>query len=218
MQDERPSTGLLSEAWTATAVRFAGYTLVIIGFALWLPRIIDHAGVSFFYEDGPLEWVQFALLAGAGAMCAAAACAAPHFRTLAVVLASVSAFAAVRELDSLLDRVIPWIGWKIGFVLLLYAAGAAYGNRRRLLRQFARFLDCRAFAVLWAGAIIALPLAQLIGHGPFLQQLMGEHYFPAYKRVIEESAELVGYFILFAGSVETFAQARRLDPPSLDDP
>lgn len=48
-----------------------------------------------------------------------------------------------------------------------------------------------------------LGLAQLVGHRPFLQLVMGDDYTGQYKRVIEESVELVGYFLLFVGSLES---------------
>ncbi|MFO8165638.1 MAG: hypothetical protein R6T98_14045 [Desulfatiglandales bacterium] len=130
------------------------------------------------------------------------------FRELFLFLATISTFAAVRELDSLLDKVIPWIGCKIGFVILLYAVGVAYSNRNKVKWQIAQFLSSRAFAVMWAGFIVAVPVAQLLGHGPLLESLLGDNYDRSYKRVIEESGELVGYLLLVAGSIESVLQMK----------
>lgn len=49
---------------------------------------------------------------------------------------------------------------------------------------------------------MAVPFAQLVGHGNFLQIIMGDDYVRDYKRVIEELGELFGYLLLVIGSVE----------------
>lgn len=84
----------------------------------------------------------------------------------------------------------------------------AYANWRELNRQIATFLSSRAFATLWAGFIVAVPVAQLLGHGPFLETLMGDDDERSYKRVIEESGELIGSILLLAGSIESMVQMR----------
>jgi len=77
----------------------------------------------------------------------------------------------------------------------------------RVGEQFASFVGSPAFVLGWAGVMIVLPVAQLIGHGPFLEAMLGEHYRRAYKHVIEESAELIGYMMLAAAAVEAWIQA-----------
>jgi len=78
----------------------------------------------------------------------------------------------------------------------------------KLKRQIAHFLPSPAFTMLWAGFVVAVPVAQLLGHGSFLKSLMGDDYIRSYKRVIEECGELIGYMLLLAGSVESVINMR----------
>lgn len=57
--------------------------------------------------------------------------------------------------------------------------------------------------------IVAVPIAQLLGHAAFLESLMGENYMRAYKRVIEESGELLGYLLLLEGSIESLVWMKK---------
>jgi hypothetical protein len=184
-------------------MRFALYTLVIFAFTASLQLIVQHGDIVVFEENGPIEWIQFGCLVAASSVLIAGSSVISSFRELFLLLASISAFAAVRELDSLLDKAIPWIGWKVGFVMVLYAAGVAYSNRNKIKWQIAHFLSSPAFGVMWAAFIMAVPVAQLLGHGPFLESLLGDDYDRSYKRIIEESGEMVGYLLLLAGSIES---------------
>ena len=208
MQKKRIATEMFTESSMPIVLRFTLYTLVIFSFTASLPLIIQYGGITVFKENGPIEWLQFGLLVGASAIFLAGSFVVPVFRQLFLLLASVSAFGVVRELDALLDDMIPWIGWKIGHVIVLYAVGLAYVNRGILKRQTTQFISSHAFTMLWAGFIVAIPFSQLVGHGPFLQLLMGDDYSRYYKRVIEESGELLGYFLLFVGSVESMMQMK----------
>jgi hypothetical protein len=208
MQKKRIATEMFTESSMPIVLRFTLYTLVIFSFTASAPLIIQYGGIIVFKENGPIEWLQFGLLVGTSAIFLAGSFVVPVFRQLFLLLASVSAFGVVRELDVLLDDMIPWIGWKIGLVIVLYAVGLAYVNRGILKRQTTRFISSRAFAMLWAGFVVTIPIAQLLGHGIFLQLVMGDDYVRHYKRVIEESVELVGYFMLFVGSVESMMQMK----------
>lgn len=190
---------------TAVALRFGLYTLVVAAFASSLALLARRDGDAVpgaFLEGGALEWTQFGLLVLAVAILARGAIADPDSCEIALLLAALIALAAVRELDGLLDGLVPWLGWKAGFVLLVPAAWLACRRGRALRAQAARFVPSPAFAVLWAGFLVAVPVAQLLGHGPFLRAVMGDAYEFAVKQAIQESLESVGYLLLVAGSVE----------------
>lgn len=129
--------------------------------------------IAFFKENGPIEWFQFSLLLGATAVFLAGTLLVQAFNPLLAVLACVSAFAAARELDSVLDDVVPVLGWSVAFVFLLAAGTLAYRTRGRLADQVPVFLSSRAFVMLRAGFVVAVPFARLIGDARFLQSLMG---------------------------------------------
>lgn len=201
---------VVSEFVLPKVLRFITYTLMITLFTASLPMLVSYDHNLFFLENGPLEWGQFALLVGSSTIFLTASRSVSAFRELFLVLASLSAFAAIRELDGLFDKWRSFGGWKVGFVLIFYAAYLIYAHRVSFSRQLAQFLPTSAFAVLWGGFIMALPVAQLIGHGLFFQALMGEDYQRIFKRVIEECVEFVGYLILLAGSIESRLQMKKL--------
>ena len=88
--------------------------------------------------------------------------------------------------------------------LIAQLAGLRHG--RVLLPQIAAFLRTPAFVMLWAGFVIAVPLAQLVGHAPFFRLFMDEVHVRDIKRVFEESGEFMGYLILLFGTLESLLQ------------
>lgn len=169
----RVSTRLFKESTRVSALRFFAYTLLIFGFTASLPLMVVDGDIVFFKENGPIEWFQFSLLLGATAVFLAGTLLVQAFNPLLAVLACVSAFAASRELDSVLDDVVPVLGWSVAFVFLLAAGTLAYRTRGRLADQVPVFLSSRAFVMLRAGFVVAVPFARLIGDARFLQSLMG---------------------------------------------
>lgn len=190
-------------------LRFTAYTVALFISTAALPLLVK-GDIVLFKENGPIEWFQFGLLVVATAVFVRGALSMPDFRNLFFLLAAISAFAAIRELDVFLHRMIPGIGWKIGIPLILYALISAYRNRECLKQQLSHFLASRAFAIVWAGFLVAVPFGQLIGHGAFLQLVMGDDYNRDYKRVIEEILEVMGYALLLIGSFESIVQLRTI--------
>ncbi|MBS3809139.1 MAG: hypothetical protein KGY38_03155 [Desulfobacterales bacterium] len=200
-----------SESAIPVVIRFAAYTLAIFIITASLTPLAEYKDIYFiFTEHGPVEWLQLGLLVAASVLFFSGFFSLPAFRELFLILASVSSFAAMRELDSVLDKAIPWIGWKVAFALLLFAAALAWKKKDKVKRQLGHYLSSPAFVVLWAGFIVAVPIAQLLGHAAFLESLMGENYMRAYKRVIEESGELLGYLLLLEGSIESLVLIKKL--------
>lgn len=189
---------------TFTATRFIIYTLAIFGFTLSLPLLVHDGDASAFQEDGVIEWVQFSCLLFAAFIFLSCATTNPHNRELSLWLAALACFAAIREMDATLDTLIPIFSWKVAFLVLIYPAIRILKNRAAFLRQLAVFLKSQAFALLWTGFIVAIPAAQLIGHGPLLEAVMGDAYKGIYKRIIEESGEVIGYMILAIGAIEMY--------------
>lgn len=209
MLDRNPSVFADLESPKAICCRFIIYTIVLLVFTLSLPIIVQHGDIAFFKEGGPVENTQLFLIMGTGSLLFAGAMSAKVFRELFIVLALLTALASVRELDSFLDRLNPFFGWRLpGGIVIACGIAFAWRKRRKLWPQSARFLTLRSFAVLWAGFMLVGVFAQLIGHGTLLEMVMGDDYRRDYKRVIEETIELAGYLILFFGGVESWCQAR----------
>ncbi|MDT8408942.1 MAG: hypothetical protein RQ741_05030 [Wenzhouxiangellaceae bacterium] len=196
----------------ASLVRYFAYTLFAFILMKLLGVLLQNGNYAWLFEHQPIEWLHFSLLlASVIVLWPGRGPGNDRYRVVATVLLSLAAFASLRELDLLLDRLIPVLGWKIAFVLPVFAIAYATVHRRIFWQAMDRFVSMPAFALFWSGFVIAVPLAQLLGHGPLLQALMGEDYIHMYKQVIEESAELIGYFVILAAAFEyrfTFSSER----------
>ncbi len=190
--------------------RFLIYTFIVFTLAVSLPVVIEHGDFIVFSENGPIEWIQLAiiftsmilfLLDSRLKIC--------EFKHLFLILGIVQACAGFRELDLLFDRFIPVLGWKLPVILcLIVIALVCHKNNKSILVQANGFIRTRSFALLWCGFIIAVPYSQLVGHGKFLELLMGNDYLRDYKRVIEELGELLGYLLIMVGSIEAVLQRK----------
>lgn len=192
--------------------RFIIYTLVVFGFTSSLPFIIGQGDGDFiiFYENGPIEWLQFILLSlSVFIFLRAVRSKEYNSRELFSILSLTTAIAMIRELDLILDKYIPVFGWKLPAIFCVAAAIVIYLQRKNQLTvQIDTFIRTRSFSLLWCGFILAVPFAQLVGHGAFLQVLMGDDYVRDYKKVIEELGEMLGYLLILVGSLESVLQEK----------
>jgi hypothetical protein len=189
-------------------LRYAVYTGVILGFTASLPLIARGGdGLRAFTDGGPVEWGQFWLLVVITLANVVAGVRFRAFREVFLLLAAAAGFATVREMDYLLDRLVPALGWQIGFVLPVAAGVLAARAGDRFWAQMRVFVRTGAFVTLWAGLMIAIPVGQLVGHGELLELLMGEDYDHHYKHAIEEMLESTGYLVLGMGTAEAWLWA-----------
>jgi hypothetical protein len=185
------------------AALLATYSLAILGAIFLILETAKGDGTLFFEEGNVLEWFQVGFLALGAAFTCVASYRLPGYGALLRCLGFLCALAAIRELDKDLDALIPIMGWQAPFALiLLFALVTAWRYRHELPRQIRIFLNHRSFGMMWAGFILAIPFGQLIGHGPFLRDLFGEDYERSIKRVIEESAEMIGYLIIAISGID----------------
>lgn len=197
----------ITESAISITIRYAVYTGVICFLAAGLPYLL-HDNTMLFSENGLVEWLEVALASAVSAAALWGVFAAVPFRWVMFLLSAVAFLAACREMDMILDAIIPLIGWKIGYGAVIFAIWRLYTHRHELKPQITRFLGSRAFALLWAGFILMMPVAQLIGSAQFLKQLMGDDYIRDYRRAIQETSELIGYLLLLAGVIEGIMRAR----------
>jgi len=191
--------------------RFIIYTLVVSGLTVSLPVIVGYGDIVVFCENGPIEWLEVGLLAvSAAVLLLSSRTSECRFRQLFYILSLLATFAAIRELDSILKKWIPVAGWTLPGLFCATTGIIIYWKERdRLAIQVAGFTRTRGFSLLWCGFVVAIPFAQLVGHGAFLQLLMGDDYVRDYKRVIEELGELLGYLFIFIGSAEAVFQRKQ---------
>jgi hypothetical protein len=109
----------------------------------------------------------------------------------------------VREFDAALDRLLPG-GWQTAAALVLLAAIMMTVKNWSSFKLGASWMiGSYVFVLFWAGVVVAVPFAQLVGHGPLLRLFMPEDYTSTVKRLIEESGEQLGYFMILLGAIET---------------
>ncbi len=189
--------------------RMAAYLAAAFVLMLALPRVAGGDAGRLFRESGPVQWTQLGFLVLTGGLLILAAAIHPARRGFYGAAAGVAMLALVRELDSAFDRLIPVAGWKAAAAAVgLGLAGFAWWHRRSLITALADQVDRRPFALLFCGFLVVVPFAQLFGHGPLQRIILGEAYHPDIKRILEEIAELFGYFLLLLGAVECLLGAR----------
>ncbi len=193
-------------------IRFGCYTLILMLLLLLVPRVVEHGDVSLFREHGPVEWLQVVLLVLAGGMFYVASLRYARFRQSMILLVMVCIYAVIRELDATLDSLIPVVGWKVGALIPLYAIFYIHRHRHALFPQLEEIVTARFFGMLWMSFVVAVPIGQLVGNGHFLSMVMGDDYNRLYKRVIEETCELMGYLLIVISSVEMHVQLTRRLP------
>ncbi len=190
-----------SPVWTI--LRFGIFSLLFFVVTLALPVIVGHGDIIVFDEGGPVEWLQFFLITATALLFGVAALFVVRERHTFILLALLAAVAAVREQDSFFDRVIGWGGWEmVAFWIIVAAVLLVCKYWRQVLAQVMDLTTDRGIAIMWAGFVVLVPFAQLVGHGEFLKLVMGDDYDRGYKRVIEEIGELMGYLLILIGSLE----------------
>jgi hypothetical protein len=206
------------EPWSIL-VRFAIYGAVILGVLASLTGIARRFGFDAFRENDLIETIQLGIVTLTGTALLIGGWRLQRWRQMLVMMAALVFVAAIRESDHTLDAILP-LGWK-GPALLVLAAGIFVVARdiHAFGRQIERFIPTAAFGMLWAAMIFVIGCAQLIGHGPLMQAIVGpENYSAALKRAMEESLELAGYLVLAIGCIETLFTLRRLDRLSSPKP
>lgn len=190
-------------------LRYVIYTVLIFAFGTILPTLAEKGDIRLFKEGGLFEWCQFMILTLLCIIFLLAGCNIKRRRELLFVLAMISGMAMIRELDSLLDDIIPVIGWKLPMtVLVAWGIFYVFDKREVLPDQIRECIRKRSFAILWAGFVFAVPMAQLIGHGDFLRSILGDDYTRNYKRIVEETGEMGGYLMILIGAVECILQEK----------
>jgi hypothetical protein len=206
MQSPRPT-----ESIPELAIRYFIFTAAIFATILIIIYITPYYGAALFSEGSPLEWAHVVIMASAAVTFFWAVRATPSVRVVSLLLAHLPLLAVARELDKFFDDLIPVLGWQLPFYLILASAAFHFWkNRGKFFEQLPILCAHRSFALMWSGLMIAIPFAQLAGHGPFLENLFGEDYERPMKRVIEEVSETIGYMIIFLAAIDWKLYSGRL--------
>jgi len=184
-------------------IRIGIYTALMAVLLVTLPSTFHVRHDGSITEDTVLERLQLVLLALTVLICLASAWRRASVRGPMIALAGAAAIAIVRELDFWFDELIPWGGWATAAVVVGTLFGAcAWHWRASFASGVPRLLRSAGFPMMWCGALTVILVAQLIGHGPTMEEILGDAFRRLGKRFIEEALEMVGYMLLFFGAIE----------------
>ena len=184
-------------------LRYFIFTLACFGtvFAIW--GLASLHGTRLFHEGSPLEWIQFGTLVSTACIFLLAARRITARREILILLATVALLGSIRELDAYFDKFMPSFGWQLPFFGIgVPAVVLAWKVRARLAPQLRALAAHRASVLMWGATMLAIPFGQMIGHGDFLESLLGDNYHRSMKRIVEESSETMGYLWILLASVD----------------
>lgn len=196
---------ILDEKRTAfSLMRWTIYFCILMGcvFSMWY--FADLFKGQTFEEYGIVENLQLIILGVSALSFGVQSLFKTPYRGLSLFLGSLCLTACCREMDAWFDEL--WIfGWK--FALIFPVLAIIYN-----CRHFTEFRKCMvdfcsspAFFMMYATAIVILPVAQCIGHRSFFADALGPIADPRLvRRLFEESIEYIGYTLLFLSSIEFY--------------
>ncbi len=209
------SDAAMVESLKALICRYVVYGLVFLGTFAALRPITRRWGADAFREGHFVELAHLGLAAGASVVMFFFAWRWPRWRGLLAILAGMAGFAAMREMDYIFTGRLPG-GWLIPALLVAgIAVAVAWRDGPVLGRQVRHYVSTAAFGLMWAGVLTVTVFAQLVGHGPLLDDLVDGRFDRDVKRVVEESLELLGYMLVAMGMIELLLNLRRRVPPSV---
>ena len=180
------------------------YFCIIFGFIFFMHYLAKQYHDQTFAEGGIVENIQLTLLLSSGVIFLAQIRLRPEYAPVLWLLASCSFLGSARELDKFFDHLIPILSWKIGFIFPLIAFYKAYQWRWYLKKALLRFFTSPSFYMMSCAMVIIIPIAQCIGHCPFVTNILGTTKISAIKELFEEATEAMGYLLIFLSSVECF--------------
>jgi hypothetical protein len=135
-------------------------------------------------------------------------------RRFATLAAGFFACMLLRECDAWLDLLVDGL-WQ-GLVAFVAIACLTYSlmDWRSTLRGMARLVNSRAGSVLLVAVVLLLVYSRLFGMSGLWRDLLGDGYVRLFKNAVEESTELLAYFLVVGASVSyAMSRFRRLQKP-----
>lgn len=116
----------------------------------------------------------------------------------------------IREWDAVFDDIFHG-AWKyiaiptaIGFMLWALREGL-----QKVWDDLAEFMRSKSYDIIVAGLIIVLVVSRLLGNRAVWMLMSGPDFKYVFKTFIEEGVELLGYMVIFAGSVKYYLESRK---------
>lgn len=121
-------------------------------------------------------------------------------RAFAILAAAFFLTMLIREMDAYFDVIVHGFWKYIAAPIALSALVYAYQHGEKTIVAMSRFMRSQAGVVMVIGLVILLFYSRLMGMTSLWKGLMGDAYIRVIKNAVEESAELLGYSLIFAAS------------------
>jgi hypothetical protein len=164
-------------------------------------------------EDGAVELAQLLLVFSAAGVLLSVIVRGVRDQELRILMGMACLFAGIRELDGFFGAELGPNAYKL-FAIPVVLAGVVVGWRGRaaLLEQLIDFAATPAAALLFAGALIVLVHAQVLGQKELWQTLVPGPGARTVKKTVEECSELTGYLVILFAAIEIEIQRRHRAP------
>ena len=116
----------------------------------------------------------------------------------------------IREWDAVFDELFHG-AWK--YIAIPTAIGFTYFALREGLQKvwddLAEFMGSKSYDIIVAGLIIVLVVSRMLGIKAIWMLMSGPDFKYVFKTFIEEGVELLGYMVIFAGSLRYYISNRK---------
>ena len=159
-------------------------------------KISGHGVIEFSFT----EITQATLILGCTISFGSLALKHENSRGCMVLIAGFFGCMFIRELDSLLDRIVH--GFWVYPATILAATSIIYSTRLpgTVRRPALNAIGSKAYTYITIGLLVLLFFSRVFGTGQLWSAVMVENYSTDYRQVIQEGIELLGYILIAYGS------------------
>lgn len=116
----------------------------------------------------------------------------------------------IREWDAVFDEIFHG-AWK--YFAIPTAIGFTYLGIREGMQKvwddLATFMKSKSYDIIVTGLIIVLVVSRILGNRAIWMLMSGPDFKYVFKTFIEEGVELLGYMVIFAGSLQYYLKERK---------
>lgn len=192
-----------------TIIKILAYAIILLGI-FGILYVDANRGGKIFKENSLTEWSQIILILLSALIFYRSGSIDKNYSPLMKLFIGMLSIACIREFDGLLDRYVFDGAWQI-LVLIIISLSFLfiYKHRNALINLIVKFVKLVSFGIIESGFLIIMVFSRLFGQKIFWYSVMQKAYLRSVKDVAEESLELLGYSLIFIGSLEFLLFCKR---------